>query len=51
MCLFIISLTAAPYSSQEGRKTQSVAVFPAIQLLSSPHDLDQEGIRKEGEQS
>ena len=51
VCLFIISLMAAPHSSQEGRKRQSVAVFPAIQLLSSPHDLDQEGIGKEGEQS
>jgi len=41
----------APHSSQEGRKRQSVAVFPVIQLLSSPYDLDQEGIGKEGEHS
>lgn len=47
--LFITSLSAAPPRSQEGRKRQSVAVFPAIQLLSSLHDLDQEGIGKEGE--
>lgn len=51
MCLLFISVRAAPPSSQEGRKSQSVAVFPAIQLLSSPHDLDQEVIGKEGEHS
>lgn len=48
VCLLFISVRAAPPSSQEGRKSQSVAVFPAIQLLSSPHDLDQEVIGKEG---
>lgn len=34
---------------QERRKRKSMAVLPAIQLLSSPYDFDQEGIGKEEE--
>jgi len=48
VCLVFISVTAAPPCSQEGRKSQSVAVFPVIQLLSSPYDLGQGCIGKEG---
>lgn len=51
VCLFIISLAAAPPKFQEARKRQNVAMFPAIQLLSFPRDLDQESVGKEGEHS